>query len=263
MPLLGYAISLPQDLSFLETLTSEVLLTCGPMTSEVTSSTTSSPGLPGGRSPCASPDGPMIGLSGPEAVPVSRFRALANGAAMPTNDICGPLFTAASPSAHLQLYLENRLRASMDVNGCPLFVLTWRLQDMPSGPPICRLHARARGTPDSGCGSWPTMTATDSRGRFYSYDHGDHNKPRLSLLGLAQTLPTMTARDSRTLKGSQPPKRAKKSGSVLAWTVAKQMNRFIGRLNPEWVAWFMGYPKQWINCAPSETVSSRKSRPNS
>ncbi len=37
---------------------------------------------------------------------------------------------------------------------------------------------------------------------------------------------------------------------------------FNGSLNPTWVAWLMGYPPEWLNCAPSATPSSRKSRRN-
>jgi hypothetical protein len=33
-----------------------------------------------------------------------------------------------------------------------------------------------------------------------------------------------------------------------------------GALNPEFVSWLMGYPPEWVNCAPSAMPSSRKSR---
>ena len=36
-----------------------------------------------------------------------------------------------------------------------------------------------------------------------------------------------------------------------------------GQLNPEWVAWLMGYPIEWLNCVDSEMPSSRKSRQKS
>ena len=36
-----------------------------------------------------------------------------------------------------------------------------------------------------------------------------------------------------------------------------------GALNPTWVAWLMGYPPEWVSCAPSAMPSSRKSRRNS
>ena len=60
------------------------------MTSEDTNSAISLPGLEGGRWPLDGPDGE--GQSGPEAVPVSRFRARDKGEVMPTNAISGPLF---------------------------------------------------------------------------------------------------------------------------------------------------------------------------
>jgi hypothetical protein len=34
----------------------------------------------------------------------------------------------------------------------------------------------------------------------------------------------------------------------------------LGYVNPAWIAWLMGFPPEWIKCAPSETLSSRKSR---
>lgn len=36
-----------------------------------------------------------------------------------------------------------------------------------------------------------------------------------------------------------------------------------GALNPEFVSWLMGFPPEWVNCAPSAMPSSRKSRPKS
>jgi hypothetical protein len=36
-----------------------------------------------------------------------------------------------------------------------------------------------------------------------------------------------------------------------------------GALNPTWVAWLMGYPPEWVNCAPSAMPSSRRSQRSS
>ena len=33
-----------------------------------------------------------------------------------------------------------------------------------------------------------------------------------------------------------------------------------GQLNPQWVAWLMGYPTEYLSCVPWETRSSRKSQ---
>lgn len=129
-----------------------------------TPNATSSPESPDGLSPSRSPDGPKIVPSGPAPVHVSRFRALANKKAMPTNDTCGPLFTTSSPSADLQRSLESRLRLRMDANGSPEYELTWKEQDMPAGVPICRLVALERRTGAKGSFSSVLPRATPTVG---------------------------------------------------------------------------------------------------
>ena len=81
----------------------------------------------------------------PEPVPGSRTRA-----------ISGPSGENLSPSAVLQLSLESRLRAHLDVNGSLECVLTWKSWDMPSGPQICALRASTRRTVDNDFTGWPT-----------------------------------------------------------------------------------------------------------
>ena len=134
------------------------------MTCEDTPRRTGSPGLEDGRSPSDEPDGPTTDPCGPEAVPVSRFRARDSGKAMPTNDTSGPLFTNSSPSAALQRSLESRLRDAWDTNGSLEYALTWKAVDMPSGPPIFRLRARARRISDSGYSGWPSPKASNATG---------------------------------------------------------------------------------------------------
>ena len=124
------------------------------MTSEDMNNAISLPGLEDGRLPLDGPDGE--GQSGPEAVPVSRFRARESAKAMPTNDTSGPLFNNSSPSASLQWSLESRLRQRMEGSGCPLYELTWSQWDMPAGPQICRQRASARRTSANGFTGWPT-----------------------------------------------------------------------------------------------------------
>ena len=131
-----------------------------PTTYGATASAISSPASAAGPMRCALLAGPTIGPSGPAPVPVSRFRARDSARAMPTSDTSGPLFTASSPSAVLQRSLESRLVARLAANGSPEYVLTWRWQDMPSGPPICQLRASARRTSGGGCSGWPTPDAS-------------------------------------------------------------------------------------------------------
>jgi hypothetical protein len=73
--------------------------------------------------------------------------------------------------------------------------------------------------------------------------------------------PTPTKRDSRTLAGSQPPKRSPTSGLPLAWTIALTLTpeqRSGGRLNPTWVEWLMGWPMGWTDLQPLATARFRE-----
>lgn len=135
------------------------------MTFEGSDSATSSPASEAGPTRSNSQGGRKKERSGPDHVRVSRFRALDSEKAMPTNDTCGPLFISSSPSAVLQQCLESKLRARMDVNGSPEYVLTWKELDMPSGVPICQLRASTRRTSDSDSGGWPTAQAHDGKGK--------------------------------------------------------------------------------------------------
>ena len=53
-------------------------------------------------------------------------------------------------------------------------------------------------------------------------------------------------------KGEQLPNQAAHSGQTTPPSEG-------GALNPEFVCWLMGYPSEWLNCAPSAMPSSRKS----
>ena len=129
------------------------------MTSTDTPNCIGSQELEVGRSLCGSPDGPTIDQRGPPHVPVSRFRALDSDKELPTSDTSGLLFLLSSPSYDLQSCLESRLRARLDVNGSPEFVLIWSHWDLPAGLPICRLRASGRPTSGSASTSLPSTAA--------------------------------------------------------------------------------------------------------
>lgn len=122
------------------------------MTSTDTSNAISSRASRGGRSRSNSQDGNQLSLFGQEAAPVSRSAKPASERALTTSATCGRNSAVSLRSAALQLALESRLRARVDVNGSPEYVLTWKHWDMRSGPPICALRARQRRIPASDSG---------------------------------------------------------------------------------------------------------------
>lgn len=142
---------------------------------------TSSPASAAGNTLSTSPAGRRTVRSGPAPALVSPSVALGNERARTTPGISGLLFAALSPSASLQQSLESRLRAALDVNGSPEYVLTWKEWDMPSGPPICALRARARRTSDKGCSGWPSPAARDGKG-VPKVGFNDGNLPQVAML---------------------------------------------------------------------------------
>ena len=138
------------------------------MTFAVSPKSISSPASADGPSPCASPGGPTTGPSGPEAPPASRSVRPVWASGKTTPDTSLPLFSALSPSAALQSSLASRLRQRLAGLGSPIYALRWKDWDMPSGPPICALRARAARTSDSGSigarSGWLTPQARDEKG---------------------------------------------------------------------------------------------------
>ena len=151
------------------------------MTSKDMTNATFSPASADGPMPSTSRDGPLTGQCGPEAVPVSRFRALDSTRAMPTNDTSGPLFSALSPSAALSASLASRLQARMDVNGSPEYELTWKHWDMPAGPLVYRLRALPRRTSAADCIGWPTPRAADGHKNTRTYQGAMNEVKRVGL----------------------------------------------------------------------------------
>ena len=196
-------------------------------TSKATSSVTSSLESEDGRLRFGWRDGRKIGQSGQDHVPVSRFRARGSEKAMPINDTCGPLFNASSPSAGLQQSLGSRLRARMDVNGSPLYALTWSEWDMPAGVRISRLRASARRTSGNGFGGWQTPTTRDGKGQ--------------------------SGKGNRTRRG--------RNGHLHVANLCDQIVD-CGRPDlvrcPEFRRLLMGYPKLWESVAPMALRLSRK-----
>lgn len=45
-------------------------------------------------------------------------------------------------------------------------------------------------------------------------------------------------------------------GNTMAWNGLSEQTEKRGALNPEFVCWLMGYPPEWLSCAPSEMPST-------
>ncbi len=191
---------------------------------------TSLPVLVGGPTRYGSPAGPTIDQSGPDLAPASHSAAPTNTpAAKPTSATCGQNCIVSPTSAFLQSSLESKLRAMVDLDGSPEFVLTWKHQDIPSQPRILRLAAWARHRSANGSGLWPWASPKASDGEKAS----NLSHARKAAGRLPDSLPGQMR---------------------LHWglTVAD------GAPDPEHALWLMGYPPEFLSCAPSETLSKPK-----
>jgi hypothetical protein len=117
---------------------------------------------------------------------------------------------------------------------------------------------------------WPTPTKQDASNNGGPSQHKRNSLP----LNTAVLYPTPSVQEPgwKNLeivdKDGNPPTHAnqrfydKKTGRV----VQKGLQQVVtdpksgGKLNPQWVAWLMGYPTEYLNSVPWETRSSRRSR---
>lgn len=135
-----------------------------------------SPGSADGPTPSDLPVGQTTDPFGLAAAPASRSASPEGVPVQMTLGISGPSSAASLRSADLQSRLESKLRAVLAGRGSPLYALTWKSLDMPSGPPICALRASGLRTSGSGSTGWPTAAARDWRdGR--SNMHGENARP--------------------------------------------------------------------------------------
>ena len=134
------------------------------MKSEDTPDTTSSRGSRDGNSPSSTPDGRTTDQSGPDRVPVSRFRAREKDRQKPIPVTCGPIFSDLSPSTDLQLSLVSRLQALLDENGIPPSDLILKILTIKAGHPLSLLQLSAHRTNGKGYGGWQTPRARGDAG---------------------------------------------------------------------------------------------------
>jgi hypothetical protein len=140
--------------------------------------------------------------------------------------------------------------------GCSL---TWQRQDTPHGRSWWVLSMPERRTDDSACGLLPTPTAQDSaasRNRTVTRPDGckHHDGVTLTDAVWMGMLPTPTQRDWRSGEASE--ETLNRNARPLNEVVISQTGAAgTTRLNPQFVAWMMGYPPDWlegVECKPSK-----------
>lgn len=229
------------------------------MTFEAWFARTSSAELQAGTSRSSSQDGQPTERSGPGAVRASRTRSLDGDGATTTPGTSGRCGGGSSPSARLQLCLANRLRERLDGFGSPLYALTWKSWDMPSGPQICALRGSALRTSDSGCSSgrfgWGTPRAHHGYG---SPTRSGAARSRIEDQVQPTGWATPAARDWRDGRASEATMNRNSrplneqavmlAGPPPTGSPAPTGKR--GQLNPELPRWLQGYPPEWSDSMP-------------
>ncbi len=232
-------------------------LMSAPMTSADSSSATFLPASADGLLPSIGGGIHGTDLFGQDLAPADLSPARVNWNGSLTNGTFGRLGFGSSASESLQSSLENRLRAQL--NGSDLCEVIWRRWDTPWGQRRSRPRARVRTTCATDIGLWPTATATANNAQVRGVGAAAKHANRGTTLAGAALWSTASNRDWKDSPGmaterpdgrsrlDQLPRQVFASNGDLAPMASS------ARLNPEFALWLMGYPKEWISCAPSET----------
>jgi hypothetical protein len=128
------------------------------------------------------------------------------------------------------------------------YSLTWKAKATPQGRLIYQLARLAPRTSDNGSGLLHTPTATANQ-TSPSMEPGNW----VSGLWPTPTTPTGGGERSGDRSGTGSLNYMARSGQLTG-------PKITGSLNPQWVAWLMGYPTEYLSCVPWATRSFRKSR---
>lgn len=116
----------------------------------------------------------------------------------------GPLSSPSLATVALTSSLASKSRQLTAGCGSTLYVLTWKHWVTPSGFKIPALRASVPRTSGSDCTGWPSPVVNDSESSAYSYDHGNHDKKSLKLLGAARLVGWPTPQVGQATAGYTP-----------------------------------------------------------
>jgi len=244
-----------------------------PPTSPDTRSATSSQASADGPSQHDLLGGQMIASSGRARARASRSRSRVKAKPRMTIGICGHTSSGSSvPEGPLSSW-ESRLRQRLAAIGSTECSLTWRELDTPAGRSLSQLVPSMPRTEGIASGLWPTPTTRDHKDSLgMSFAPRKDGASRLDLLPrqvfwLQQNhrlWPTPTAADSR--RGCMPP-RPQDTGIPLSQAIglAVGLPPFGSRdtttkgvgLNPAFPCWLMGFPVEWLLCAPASNLTPK------
>ena len=229
-----------------------------------------------GDSPCASQDGPPIGIAGQGRHPVSPTPSPGKGKRRKTKGTSGLKCTGSSASADLTQFLGNKCRELLGTVGSMEYVQTWKEKVTPLGLRYWEHTALAHRTSDSDCSGVVFGWATPASNEFEIRDVERMLERRAEVLakhnngngfGMTLGMQVMAMLSGWPTPNSRP---LNEQVVMLAGPTSESSPAATGssagfQLNPAFSAWLMGYPQDqatpgWDTCSPgwSSWVTAQK-----